>query len=240
MTIGKGISGSTLKIIAVTVMIIDHIGLGIWYRLPDSGILVPEIIDAETWWMVYNIMRRIGRSSFPLFCFLLAEGFAHTKNRLRYALRLLVFALISQLPFHYAFWGFDAGLNVFFTLLIGFAALWGMTLIREKWPDPPVFITGWVLTGILAGLLSHLLDTDYAYKGVLLIVIFYVLRKNRLFSLLTGYLAFMALTTAYTLPAFILAWFYNGKRGLKTKFLFYIIYPAHLTLIYLCWTHFLP
>jgi hypothetical protein len=240
MTKEKGISGSTLKIIAIFIMIIDHIGLGIWYRLPGLGYLVPDVIDQATWWSVYIVMRRIGRTAFPIFCFLLVEGFFNTKNHAKYAMRLFSFALISQLPFQYAFQGLmndGLNLNVFFTLFIGLILIWGMTKIKERWPNYYLFMPGWLLSCAIAGFLAYRLDTDYDYRGILLIVILYLFRKTRLISLIAGYLSF--LWEAYCLPGFILAWFYNGKRGLKTKLLFYMVYPAHLFLIYLAWKYLL-
>lgn len=257
----KILSGSTLKIIAVIAMIIDHIGLGIWYRLPDLGYLVPETMDLETWWSIYRIMRNIGRISFPIFAFLLVEGFIHTRSYLKYALRLFVFALISQLPFHYAFLGLAEGLNIFFTLLIGLMAMWGMDALKKKCLSFKenikrlsllCYLTGWALIVFAAGYLAKTLDTDYDYKGVLLIVVLYIFHKNRIIALITSYLSFKfamyrSTVTAvgfleyigadFYFPGFILACFYNGSRGLKVKYLFYFVYPAHLALIYVVWNY---
>jgi hypothetical protein len=236
----KGLSGSTLKIIAIIIMLIDHIGVAIWYRLPGLGYLVPDVMDQETWWQIYMIIRRVGRTAFPIFCFLLVEGFYHTKRRPKYAIRLFAFSLISQLPFHYAFLNISTRLNVFFTLFIGFMVMWGMSELKKKCSNQYIYFAGWVIIVTVGGLLALGLNTDYDYKGILLIAIFYIFREVRLFSLISGYMTFaLLMKEAFYLPGFVLSWFYNGNRGLNTKFLFYLVYPVHLLLFYVVWRYLL-
>lgn len=124
----RGVSGSTLKIMAVISMLIDHIGgvlilMGIYYKLipHPENIGIGCIPNLNT---IYLIMRAIGRIAFPIFCFLLVEGYVHTSNKKKYALRLFIFALISEIPFNLAF-GNKVFIpasrlnNVFFTLFLG-------------------------------------------------------------------------------------------------------------------------
>ena len=124
----KGISGSTLKIIAIITMLIDHIGAGVLGRLlVVRG--MNEVADLNAWIdanstlvITYQMMRFVGRLAFPIFCFLLIEGFEHTHDVKKYALRLLSFCLISEIPFDLLFNGkiLEFGYqNVFFTLFIG-------------------------------------------------------------------------------------------------------------------------
>ena len=214
-------------------MLIDHVGYGIWRRLPEMGYLVPELMSRESWWAIYNLMRDIGRTAFPIFCFLLVEGFSHTKSRWKFALRLLVFAFISQAPFHYAFLGLASGLNVFFTLFIAFVAMWGMTWAKAKWPWQYAYLGIWVPLAAASALLAEWLDTDYGLRGIALILIFYLFRNLYPLAMAVGYWT-LNWRSAY-LPGFILPLFYNGKRGLNTKYLFYIFYPAHLAVIYIIW-----
>ena len=116
-----GISGFALKVIAIVSMFIDH----------TAVIILPEIIESATntyskadikvvgLQFLFLFMRIVGRLAFPIFAFLLVEGFFHTGSRLRYAARLLVFAIISELPFDLSFHDslFDMSYNnVFFTL----------------------------------------------------------------------------------------------------------------------------
>lgn len=142
----NGFDGAALKIIAVITMIIDHTGVAIIKHLPGY---------ADTEGMVYAaywICRLIGRMAFPIYLFLLVEGFGYTRSRAKYALRLFIFCFISELPFDLALYGqtFDwSHQNVFFTLLLGFMVMWGFTLVREKWakilPELPVKILGIIL-----------------------------------------------------------------------------------------------
>jgi hypothetical protein len=235
----KCLSGSTLKIIAIVTMLIDHIGLCIWLRLPDLGYLVPEVMDRDKWWDIYIALRQIGRTAFPLFCFLLVEGFMHSKSRLKYALRLFAFCWISQAPFYYASLGLTEPMkfNVFFTLFIGFMAIWGMEGARRLWYKPHLFLPFWVLIAAGSAYLAFQLDTDYRHWGVLLIVAFYALHEWRVVALVAGYV--LLYWEPFCFPAFILAWFYNGKRGLKLKYVFYIFYPVHFVVLYVIWRYLL-
>ena len=105
----KGISGSTLKMIAIVTMLIDHIGAAVLARLlmvNGLGELDQTNTDAIMQWLsangalywMYTVMRMIGRVAFPIFCFLLVEGFLHTHDVKKYAMRLGLFALLSEIP----------------------------------------------------------------------------------------------------------------------------------------------
>lgn len=133
----RGISGSTIKIIAVLAMLIDHTAAAVLVRqlfanglreIAGAGIAAQQqwVFDNATLYLVYTVMRAIGRLGFPIFCFLLVEGFQRTRDVKKYALRLGLFALISEIPFDLAIsgrlplWGYQ---NVYFTLLLGLLAL---------------------------------------------------------------------------------------------------------------------
>ena len=112
----KGFSGSELKMIAIATMLIDHIAATVIIRVLKFGGYNDSL------YQLYRVMRNIGRIAFPIFCFLLVEGFMHTRDREKYALRLGCFAAISEIPFDLAFNGkiLEVGYqNVFFTLLLG-------------------------------------------------------------------------------------------------------------------------
>ena len=149
----KGIPGSTLKIIAIITMFIDHVGAALFEQYiygylevngPDAA--KAAITSKLPWfwadWMgnmdvMSNIdmtLRMIGRIAFPIFCFLLVEGFLHTHNMKKYLTRLIIFAFISDVPFDLAFFG-EIGLrhqNVFFTLAIGILALCSIKYAMTK------------------------------------------------------------------------------------------------------------
>ncbi len=159
----KGITGSSIKIIAIVAMLIDHIAAALITRvLIDNGLGTLDATDPTAYasWMSQNgalyglmmVMRCIGRLGFPIFCFLLVEGFQKTSNRLKYAMRLALFALISEIPFDLAISGtwLEFGYqNVFFTLLLGMLAIWGIYFVTEAKPAKPLIIASYVV-GILA------------------------------------------------------------------------------------------
>lgn len=133
----RGISGSTLKLVAVAAMLTDHIAAVVLARqIMDSGYLMAVYKggtayadwarDYGTLYQAYMIMRAIGRLGFPIFCFLLVEGFQKTRNVKKYGLRLGLFALISEIPFNLALTGevtASGYQNVFLTLFLGLFAL---------------------------------------------------------------------------------------------------------------------
>lgn len=213
--------GSTLKWIAIVSMLIDHIGAVLIgknlnsYTLEFSGMMG-----------IYNICRIIGRISFPIFCFLLVEGFCHTSNVRKYMKRLLLFAILSEIPFDLAFYGRIAALggqNVFFTLFLGLLAL--AVMQQMKYRRDMIWIPI-----VLSGLAAWFLRTDYDYFGVLLIIVFYLFRENSFRrNLVAGVLCLWQ-------PASLLALTpiqcYNGRRGGKLKYLFYIFYPGHLLILW--------
>lgn len=233
-----GLSGSTLKIIAIISMVMDHFAAAVVYYM-----LLKEyspFCTIDKLWKIYEGMRSVGRIAFPIYCFLIVEGFFYTSNRKKYALRLGGFALISEIPFDLAF--YDSILwwkhqNVFFVLVLGLITIMLLDKIKvqnmEAVSEKAVMLAN--LKGMLVILmncfLATLLHMDYYFFGILAIVIMYMTREYRLKQCLTGAIAF-----AWEMPAplaYILLYFYNGKRGINLKYFFYIFYPAHLLIFYL-------
>ncbi len=236
----SGISGSTLKLIAVITMLIDHTGATVLRAVCRLPSVLADPQRQLFWNSVYAHSRSIGRIAFPIFCFLLVEGFLHTRNVRRYAGRMLLFALISEIPFDLALkgnWYFPDKQNVYFTLLIGLLVLIGFRLIEQHVLSDSRSVSSelvrWILCAavLAAGMyLSYLIDTDYNYKGVFLIGILYLTRSSRLLQCFAG-----AVSIAWEMPApiaFLPVWLYNGKRGLRMKYFFYWFYPVHLLLLH--------
>ena len=253
----KKINGNTLKLIACITMFIDHAAAGIIVPAVRNG-LFPDSISFDTLNIIYKILRGIGRSAFPIFCFLLVEGFIHTKNRLRYALSLLIFGLVSEPFFDVCFYAkediFNLNIfsvisqnkdpisekcNVYFTLLLGLLTIWGMekTLEATKKLGAHVIISYAIaaMTASLGIFVAEKISSDYHGYGVFLIIIFYLLRNYNPVNLIGGYLSLLSLGTEYlSLPAFFLLYCYNQKRGRslgRLKYLFYAFYPAHIGFI---------
>lgn len=233
------LSGTTLKFIAVISMLLDHIGAVLVYPLYQNHIFA----NIRLWYYIYYIMRGIGRLAFPIYAFLLVEGFIHTRSKMKYALNLLLFAIISEMPFDLALGHELTHLtdNVFFTLFLALLCIWSIETAQNQLEarfkentSMQVRLGSYlgvviVLTAAFASM-AYLLDTDYDMFGVILVSVLYLFRYSRLFQGLLGYTCF--LKWAWSFPAFFFIQFYNGKRGIGLKYFFYAFYPVHLMILY--------
>ena len=212
------LDGTALKIIAMISMVFDHIG--------DA--FFPE----QTW------MRVIGRIAMPVFAFCVAEGFAHTRDRKRYLMRMGIFALISEVPFDLFAEG-SVNLthqNIMFTFLWAMLGLTCYEKITEN-KKAAAKAAGFLVLAVFAGT-SVLLLLDYNLTACGLVMIFYLLRGKNMF-LRTGIAALYhaALRNVgiywFGLLSFPLLLLYNGEKGKGLKWLFYVFYPGHMLAIWL-------
>ena len=130
---GKGFSANALKMIALITMIVDHFSAVIYLFLHNGGYTVEWGMEFEHSLNLYYIMRNIGRFAFPIFSFFIVEGYFHTKSRFKYMRNLLIFALISEVPYDFYFMGepfYWGQQNVFFTLAIALGAVWLIDIVR--------------------------------------------------------------------------------------------------------------
>jgi hypothetical protein len=221
------LSGSVLKAIAVVSMLIDHIAAHLLEVDPQMTTVLFDAGTIHVSW--YFILRTIGRLAFPIFCFLLAEGFRHTRDRRRYGLRLLLFALLSEIPFDLFRGGqlLYTGQNVFFTLLLGYLGLWALEAFRGK---------PWRTLGSVLGLfaVSWFLHADYSWMGFLFILVLYLLGGQPVVQALAGS-ALLPWPVGVGL-AFLPLNLYDGRRGfIRSPWLklgFYAFYPLHLLLLW--------
>jgi len=222
----NGITSYHLKLIAMAAMLIDHL----------SYIIIPS--DTPQQWLVHLI----GRTAAPIFCYLIAEGHYYTSNKKKYLLRLLIFAVISHLPYVLYF---DIPLfqatSVIWSLAMGLIALIGATHKRYSIP---------VKFGIVAVCCLLAYNANWNYIGVLWVVGFGLFRDNfRLQMLVFSLIGFVF----YILPGLIevgpyvtyrfgillsilFLYLYNGNLGKNTivsKWGFYFFYPLHLLVLYL-------
>ena len=215
------LDGTSLKLIAMISMVFDHVG---------------DMFFPGALWM-----RMIGRLAMPLFSFCIAEGYAHTKNKQRYLLRMGVFALVSEIPFDLAFEG-RVGLGHQNIMLSFFLAILALMLFDRIRGEGKEHAAGKTLLGILCvcavAVLALVLRADYTLFAVLAVFLFYVLRNRHPLLRCGAGVGFLALTrtvgyyrvTGLSLIPLLL---YNGKRGRGLKWLFYAFYPGHLLLLYL-------
>ncbi len=219
----KILDSSMLKLIAIITMLIDHAAL---ILLSGTEFATSPLLSLGGKQItLYFILRKIGRLAFPIFCFLVTEGFIHTKNFKKYLLNLSLFALISEIPFDLMVGGkflYLGKQNIYFTLALGVIALW---VIKNTENNLKKFV---LLALILA--VAIVLKVDYGYRGVMLIILIHVLRNS---PAVQAALALPMLSGGYAaLCAFVPINMYNGKRGfIKGKFLkyfFYAFYPLHI------------
>lgn len=282
-----------LKIIALLSMLTDHISYVVTLAF---GMDTP---------LLFN-MRAVGRIAFPLYAFLLVNGFEKTRDKRAYMERLFLFALISQIPFSLAFtpanyshsalsgvqlllksgwlWyiagiafalvilfftlyekkvqkGFffilaalcaallwaEAGgicllgmqLNVFYTLAVSFAVMWALDIIISQRAVHPASRLVLIAAACAALSLCLLPQSDYGFRGLILIAALYAVRGNRFFQLLIT-ASWAGWMYSYSNPLLIGALaaclpvaLYNGKLGRKMKLGFYLAYPVHLIVLFL-------
>lgn len=211
-----------LKWIAIITMLIDHV----------AAALLPQSSPA---WI---IMRVIGRLAFPIFVFLLVEGFHHTKDVKKYLIRLGIFALLSEVPFDLAFYGTVLEFthqNIFFTLFLGLACIYLMSLMEKKYGKNAAMTN--VLNGVITLIfcvMAYVLRTDYSYAGILLISAFYLFRGNKLLQTFTLFFVsafILGYISVFATLAIIPIAFYNGEKGKSMKYFFYCFYPVHLLIL---------
>ena len=214
-----GLSGSALKVIAMISMVIDHVAL---YLMEHGTVL-------------HGTMRCIGRIAYPVFAFLIAEGFIHTKSRYRYFFTLLGFAVISEIPW-YLLNGADGTHNVMFTLALGVATLMVLENLLQR-----SIVLGFLWTLGMSGLASWL-GVDYEWRGILVIVIFYLFNGHGHsfpYSKDMQFFCTFALMMHYgiigAVMAYMIIYLYDGTRGFIqvsiAKYGFYAFYPIHLVFL---------
>ena len=227
-----------LHILAMFFMLCDHL----W------GTIVP----GNDW------LTCIGRIAFPIFAFMLVEGYFHTKNLKKYVLRLLLFAVLSEIPFNLAM-----GSSVFYpvhqNVLWSFLISIGLIHCNEKAKHSGKI---WmrILTGCMTVLLGYVIGlvtmVDYYHAGILTVLVFYFFRQKKWWSyaaqllclwyinveLLGGFgyelhfggETFFLQRQAIALLALIPIWLYRGKQGYHSKALqytYYAFYPLHLLIL---------
>lgn len=227
-----------LHIMAMIFMLFDHL----W------GTIVP----GNDW------MTCIGRLSFPIFAFMIVEGYFHTKNLKKYVLRLLVFAIISEIPFNMAMSSrvFNpTHQNVLWSFLISIGLIyWNekAKATQKKWKQIAVGCVT-VIIGYILGIITMV---DYYHAGILTVLVFYFFRQKKWWSYLGQFVCLWYINTeilggfGYEIPLFgeiifvhrqgfallalIPIWLYRGKQGYHSKILqyvYYAFYPVHLLIL---------
>ena len=226
----------TLKVLAMVFMFLDHL----WATL----------IPGSPW------MTNVGRMAFPIFAFQIVEGYFHTHDFKKYAARLLIFALISEIPFNLMMSGtlvdpFDQ--NVMFTLLEGLLLVKLLEVCRTK--SQTLFVVMVPITLLLGYVLGFITMVDYYGFGVMTVLLFYLTHDQKFSWLiqlgglyvinvmlmggmdfpvhLFGY-EFLISQQGLAVLALIPIWLYNGKQGPHNKaiqYACYAFYPGHILVL---------
>ncbi len=231
-------SSLSLHIIAMVCMLCDHL----W------GTIVP----GNDW------LTCIGRIAFPIFAFLLVEGYFHTKNFKQYIRRLVVFALLSEIPFNLAMGSrifYPIHQNVLWSFLIALGLLHWNEKTKAKGKLWARIAVGALTVGIgyIAGLLTMV---DFYHAGILTVLVFYFFRERKWWGYLGQLVGLWYINTellggfGYEIPfggetyffirqgfallALFPIWLYHGKQGYHNKplqYACYAFYPVHLLIL---------
>lgn len=214
-----------LKVTALTAMLVDHIGAVFF------GGAVISVLGYD-----WEIFRIIGRIAFPILAFQIAEGAGYTSNWKKYALRLLLFGLISEIPYDLALYGrlTPHQQNVYFTLLLGLAAIQAdLYFVRKDIRTGRIKGVAAAVICMAAGWLMH---SDFGLFGVLMVYWFYLTRSEPIMMVLGNAVieCSMGGLQPFGLLGLIPISFYNHKRGYQKKWIqyaFYGFYPVHLLVL---------
>lgn len=220
------LSGAWLKLIAILSMLIDHVNKALLYPnlISNNGVLTT----------VSNIFDIIGRIAFPLFCFLLVEGYFKTRSKKKYLLNLLIFGVISEVPFDMFTTASFVNMNwnnVMFTLALVLITIWTIDILKEKMQKFPKAL--WYFASFFIVLIMCIaamyLSLDYEHHAILIGYFFYLFHNMPILAIPFGYISIY--TQPWALLGFGLTLTYNGKRGKQNKMLNYWFYPVHLLIL---------
>lgn len=220
----NGLSGAALKYIAFLSMLIDHVNKALIYPNLNGGMLLK----------VSNLFDIIGRIAFPIFVFLLVEGFFKTKNRKKYLLTLLFFAVISEVPFDMFTTGTYYNVNwnnIMFTLAMILVMLWIIDVLKEKMSSLPKAL--WYLVSVLIVAVMCLAamnaGVDYEHHAILIGYFLYIFHEKMIMAIPFSFLSMYK--EPWALLGFGLTLTYNGERGRQNKIFNYCFYPVHLLIL---------
>ena len=258
----KTLRSDTIKIIAMVLMVIDHIGLAIFEPIYLTSTDYNTVV---TFYYLRLIFTAFGRVAFPLFAYQLMRGFFYTRNRMKHVLTLLVFALITEVPFDL----FNANeiinftyQNVLFTLLLGTIMMCALDMVNASdlfndKDDKKGRILGYSVQAFIIVIFSCaavIIKCDYTAKGIILIAILYYARNEKSKLITLAPVLFIAdiffvtllLTRSldatinyceieiYAVVAFFIMYLDNGERkgGKALKWMGYAFYPLHMLALY--------
>ncbi len=252
-----------LRLIAVISMIIDHSAV----LFIQNGLVRSLVAGSESyiiWNAIYTDMRTVGRMAFPIFAILLVQGYERTGNFRNYALRLFLLALISEFPFDWVLlghWGMNlTHQNTVYTLLIALLTIKAADaanqyLARRRMekgagnPASESYYVVWMAAACAGCLAAHIIGSDYNWEGVILILLLYLSRKDKLLQCVIGGLWSIIAIMDFRFPyvwgyvaAFVVIYILRDrppvfaglrqKGGAVLKAATYLIYPLHFLVLW--------
>lgn len=204
-------------------MLIDHV---------NKGLIYPYLTSSQgALAFVSNAFDILGRIAFPLFCFLLVEGFFNTRNRKKYLLTLLLFGVLSEVPFDMfttaSFYN-PNWTNVMFTLALVLVTIWVIDVLKGRVPKGLWYALSLLIVAVMC-IAAAALSVDYEHHAILIGYFFYLFHGRTAIAIPFCYASMY--TQPWALLGFGLTLTYNGQRGRQNKLLNYGFYPAHLLIL---------
>ena len=214
------LTAAVLHIIAMTLMLMDHL----WATL----------LPAREW------LTCAGRVAFPIFAFMAVEGYFHTRSFKKYILRMLLFAVLSEIPFDLMYggtWFYPVHQNVLWTFLLSLLGVWLMEQVRKKgktW----MYLLVCVLVVLLTVFVFYFLHGRKWWCFLGQLAALYWLNVELLGGLMYPVqlfgMEFELCQQGLALLALIPIWLYRGRQGYHSKpfqYLCYAFYPVHMLLL---------
>lgn len=220
------INGAVLKYIAFVSMFIDHF---------NKAIITPYLNYQQPLVAISTIFDIIGRIAFPIFAFMIVEGFYKTKSRFKYLRNLLIFAIISEIPydmFQSKVFINNRSQNIMWALALGLLTLIIVDKLKEKIKNKYAWLGFSILIVGVNAIIATLLSFDYDYYSIIIIFILYLFYDKRFVGSLISYL--VIIKEVYAILGFTVINFYNGEKGRQNKLFNYLFYPVHLLILGLC------
>ena len=216
-------NGAQLKYLAFMSMLIDHV----------NNALITPILEGEGFLLhLSNIFSILGRIAFPIFVFFIVEGFLKTSNRKKYLITLLIFGVISEVPFDMftsrtyfePYWN-----NMMFTLALCIITIWAIDSLKEKIDKKIFWYAVSIIIVVIFCFLAMKLNLDYDYHAIIIAYLFYIFYDKPILGAGLGYLSIIK--ELYSFIGFAVTVTYNGERGRQYKWLNYFFYPVHILIL---------
>lgn len=204
-------------------MLIDHV---------NNALITPYLNGQGFLLYLSNLFSILGRIAFPLFVFFLVEGFFKTSNRMKYLIMLLIFGVISEVPFDLftsktclaPYWN-----NIMFTLALCLVTIWIIDILKDKISNKYTWYALSILIVAFFGFLSMELSLDYDYHAIVVAYLFYIFYDKPLLGAGLGYISIIK--ELYSFIGFGMTLTYNGERGKQYKWFNYFFYPVHILIL---------